>query len=204
MVSPAWRRASARASPMLTPRLHCHIALRIAPGCGSSNRMRAARRIYGPLTSVDIPEHTAKEPWPRSVLPAPQRINHAVQVVRPDQDVPGLGSLAGPDDAAALQQVHQPAGLGEPDAQLALQHGRGAELGPDDEFRRLHQQFQVVADVGVDLPLLALGGRDVLPVGRLRLARAVADHLTDFLLRDEGVLQAQRLAGAHRADTAAD
>ena len=95
MVRPAWRRASARAPPMLTPRLHCHIALRSAPGCGSSNRMRAARRISGPLTSVDIPPtHDAESRGPRSVLPAPQRINRAVQVIGPHQDVPGLGAFA--------------------------------------------------------------------------------------------------------------
>ena len=63
----------------------------------------------------------------------------------------------GPDDAAALQQVHQPPGLGEAHPQLALQHRGGAELGADDQLGRLQQQFEVVADVRVDLALRALG-----------------------------------------------
>src|SRR6266852_2302717 len=35
-VRPARRRAAARSSPMLTPRLHCGAALRAAPGAGAA------------------------------------------------------------------------------------------------------------------------------------------------------------------------
>ena len=72
-------------------------------------------------------------------------------LVRRDQHVAGLRPLARPDDAAALHQVHQPAGLGEADAQLALQHRGGSELRGDDQLGGLAQQVEVVADVAVDL-----------------------------------------------------
>src|SRR5665647_3464879 len=49
----------------------------------------------------------------------------AGQVVRGDQHLTGLGSLGRPDDLPRLQQVHQSTGLGEPDPELALQHGGG-------------------------------------------------------------------------------
>ena len=76
------------------------------------------------------------KPWqsPASRLPrrrsvATERAEYLAQVVGFDEDVAGLRSLAGADDAAALEQVHQPACLREPDPQLALEHGRRPELG---------------------------------------------------------------------------
>src|SRR6185437_7984337 len=122
MVRPAWRRASARASPMLTPRLHCHIGLRAARGAGAVAGWEPPCNA-GSLTSVDIPpKRTAGRRRSRSVLPAPERINHTIGVLGPDQDVPGLGTFARPDDAPALQQVHEPACFRETHPQFALQH----------------------------------------------------------------------------------
>src|SRR5689334_7356819 len=43
------------------------------------------------------------------------------------QHGPGLRALGRADDTSALHQVHEPAGAGEPDAQLALQHARRPE-----------------------------------------------------------------------------
>ena len=100
--------------------------------------------------------------WSRS--PAPQGGQHLVEVVWPLQDVPRLGTFAWPDNTPALQQVHQPAGLGEPDPELALQHGRRAELAGDDQLGRGDQQLKVVADLAVDLLGLLRGRRDVLAV----------------------------------------
>ncbi len=90
---------------------------------------------------------------------------HGGEVVRLDQHVAGLGAFGGAHHSPGLEQVHQAAGLGEPDAELALQHRRGAELRGDHQFRGLQQHLEVVADVVVDLLLLRLGG-DVVAVDR--------------------------------------
>ena len=76
----------------------------------------------------------------------------------------------GPDHAAALEDVHQPAGLGEADPQLALQHRGRAELRGDDQLDRLDHQVHVVADVVVQLALGWLRRGDVVAVRRLRAA----------------------------------
>src|SRR3712207_2251545 len=53
---------------------------------------------------------------------AAQGDEERVQLLGADEDVARLRPLARPDDTAALHEVHEPAGLGEADAQLALQH----------------------------------------------------------------------------------
>ena len=50
----------------------------------------------------------------------------------------------GPDDAPALQQVHEPPGPGEADPQLALQHGGGAEPAAHHQLHRLAEQVVAV------------------------------------------------------------
>ena len=134
------------------------------------------------------------------VLPASQGCQYSGQVIRDNKDIPGLGPFARADDPPALQQVHQPARLGEADAQLALQHRRGPELGGDHQFSGLYQQVEIVPDVRVDLPGPPLGHRDVLAVGRLGLLAAVGDDFAGLLLGHEGVLQPHRLARAHRQE----
>ena len=84
-----------------------------------------------------------------------QAREHLLQLVGLDQHVAGLRALRRADDAAALHQVHQPARLGEPDPQLALQHRRRPELAGHHQLGGLDQQLQVVADVLVDLLLAA-------------------------------------------------
>jgi Gpi18-like mannosyltransferase len=56
-----------------------------------------------------------------------------------DKNLTRLGPLGGADDAAGLHEVHEPARLRETDPELALEHGRGAELGRDDELDGLKQ-----------------------------------------------------------------
>src|SRR5439155_26576282 len=82
---------------------------------------------------------------------AAQTGQHLVQFIRLDQHVTRLGPLTGSDDPAGLHQVHQPAGLGEADPQLALEHRGGAELAGHHQFGGLYQQVEGVADVLVDL-----------------------------------------------------
>ena len=89
----------------------------------------------------------------RDVLAAQPR-EHAGQLLGGDQHVARLRALRRADDLARLQQIHQASGLGEADAELALQHRGRAELRRDDELGRREQQLEVVADVGVDLLLL--------------------------------------------------
>src|SRR2546423_5395244 len=112
--------------------------------------------------------------------------------------VAGLRAFARTDDAATLHQIHQPAGLGEPDSELALQHRRRPELGRDDELSRLTEHVEVVADLGVDLTMLARRGPHVLAVGRIGLPLAVPDDSADLGLRDESPLDTRWLAHAHR------
>ncbi len=58
----------------------------------------------------------------------PQGGQSLLQFVGLDQDLARLRPLGGPDDAPRLHEVHEPPGLGKPDAELALQHRGGAEL----------------------------------------------------------------------------
>src|SRR6185312_2673768 len=50
------------------------------------------------------------------------------------EDGSGLGTLRRTDHAAALHEVHEPAGTGEPDPELALEHGGGAEPAADHQL----------------------------------------------------------------------
>src|SRR5690606_13488361 len=63
--------------------------------------------------------------------------DRGAELVGVDQHVARLGPLGGAHDLAGLEQVHQAPRLREADAQLALQHRGGAELGGDHELRRL-------------------------------------------------------------------
>src|SRR6185437_14764333 len=107
---------NAHATPPLPYRTACR------PGCGSSSRMGATLQCRIANKCRHSPERTAGRRRSRSVLPAPERINHTIGVLGPDQDVPGLGTFARPDDAPALQQVHEPACFRETHPQFALQH----------------------------------------------------------------------------------
>ena len=124
----------------------------------------------------------------------------AVDLVGLDQHVAGLRALARADDSPALEDVHQPAGLGEADPELALQHRGRPELRRHDQLDRLDHQVEVVADVVVELALALLRGGDVLAVGRLQLVLAVLDDLVDLGLGHPGALHAHRLGRAHRQE----
>src|SRR5215472_15133252 len=209
MVRPAWLRACARESPTLTPRLHCltelfavlHSTELLVTRDAGAVTGYVGSRSTGAVTKCRHAPAGPRKHGPRSaVLPAPQRCQNSRQVVRDNQDIPGLGALAGADDPPALQQVHQPARLGETHPQLALEHRGGPELSVDDLLSSEQQQIEVVADVGIDLPGAPLRHRDVLAVGGLRLLAAVRDNLPGLLFRDEGVLQPQRLARPHRQE----
>src|SRR4051812_9051361 len=151
------------------------------------------------LTGGSVRRRTSS--WAGSLLSL-QRGDDTVEVIGLDQDVACLRPLAGADDAAALEDVHEPPGLGEPHPQLALEHRGGPELGGDDELDRLDHQVEVVADVVVEL---ALGGRrsgDVLAVAGLQLLLAVLDDHVDLGLGDPGTLHPDRLRGTHRQEEA--
>ena len=64
------------------------------------------------------------------------------------QHGPRLRTFRRPDDAPPLEQVHEPAGAGEADPQLALQHRRRAEPARDDELHRLVEQLVALVVVG--------------------------------------------------------
>src|ERR1035437_5183548 len=138
MVRPAWLRASAKASPMLTPRLPLPSRTARRPGGACAVTGCVWAQSAGPIASVDIPRSREGHGSCSVILPAPQRVNHFTQIIGPDPDVPGHGSFARPDDPPALQKVHEPARLSEPHPQLALQHRGGAELRANDKLSGLH------------------------------------------------------------------
>src|SRR5439155_26652728 len=70
---------------------------------------------------------------------------HLVELLDAHQHRASLRPLARADDAAPLEQVHQPARAREADAQLALEHARGPEPGPYHEAHRLAEQLVRVA-----------------------------------------------------------
>src|SRR6266581_1864123 len=55
------------------------------------------------------------------------------EVLRPDQDLPRLGPLAGTDDPVLLHHVDEACGLGVAQAQPALDEGDGGGALGDDE-----------------------------------------------------------------------
>src|SRR4051795_10121052 len=124
----------------------------------------------------------------------------AVEVVGLDEHVTGLRAFARSDHAAALEDVHQAAGLGEADPELALQHRGRPELRGDDQLDRLHHELEVVADVVVELPLGLGGCGDVLAVRRRELVLAVLHDLVHLGLGDPGALHPHRLARPHRQE----
>src|SRR6478672_9902423 len=123
-----------------------------------------------------------------------------VEVIGLDEDVARLRAFARPDDAPALEDVHEPTCLGEADPELARQHGGGSELGRHDELDRRDDEVEVVADVVVELPPGLGRGGHVLAVRRLQLLLAVLDDLVDLRLGDPGPLDAHRLGRSHRQE----
>src|SRR5580693_4148126 len=161
----------------------------------SRERPRAGNRgawSDGSAVSAAASHDDADCPWRAQILwsrlPAAKGGQHLVEVIWPLQDVPRFGTFAWSDDTPAFQQVHEPARLRETHPELALQHGRRAELAGDDQLGRGDQQLEVVADLAVDFPGLLRRGGDVRPVLDLLLLLAVLDDVPDLLLGDERVL----------------
>src|SRR4029077_20761671 len=73
------------------------------------------------------------------------------------EDGAGLRTLRGADDAAALHEVHEPSGPGEPDPELALQHGGGAEAAADDQLDGLAEEVVAVVVGGTTSGPVATG-----------------------------------------------
>src|SRR4051812_30784450 len=138
--------------------------------------------------------------WCRSLLSLVQCGDDSVEVVGLDEDVAGLRPFAGADGPAALEDVHQPAGLGEADPELALQHRGGSELRGHDELHCLDHEVEVVADVVVELTTRRCRRRDVLTVGRSELLLAVVDDLVDLGLGHPRPLDTHRLRRTHRQE----
>jgi hypothetical protein len=152
------------------------------------------------LRTADRPQRRALRQT--STGSPPRSTTRTSRAPRPHEHVARLAALGRADDAAALHEVHEPAGLGEADAQLALQHARAPELRRDDQLDRRAEHLEVVADLLVDLAL-GLGRRDdVLAERRLPLLLAVRDDRRDLRVGDERALDAHRLRGAHRQEQA--
>ena len=163
-----------------------------------NGRRAHPRRRRGPACLSEPPRaRRCSGRRPRGL--AAQSCEHLGQLLGGGQHVARLRALARPDDLARLEQVHEAPGLGEADAQLALQHRRRAELGRHHELGGGEQQLEVVADVGIDLFALD-GGRHVLPVLGAGLPGDVLDDALDLGLGDPRALHADRLGRAHRQE----
>src|SRR4051794_11059975 len=109
---------------------------------------------------------------------------HGVELLRGHEDGTRLRPFGWTDDATPLQQVHETAGPGEPDAELALQHRRRTELRPHHQLHGLHEHFVVIIVAsrtnGFPGDVVALHAFDVL---RLRcLPAPVGDDLAYLIL----------------------
>src|ERR1700722_16387971 len=105
------------------------------------------------------------------------------------QHLAGLGALRRAYDAPALEQVHQPPGAGEPDAELSLQHRGRAELGPHHELEGLTEELVVVVRPAEDpgrAGVVLTDNRFV--VDGLRLSAPVPDDGPYLLLGDPRAL----------------
>src|SRR5580704_12499311 len=73
------------------------------------------------------------------------------------------------DDAPPFEQIHEPAGAGEPDAELALEHARRSGSRPYDELHRFGEQVVGVI-LGGPGPAAAwtVAALHAVDVGRLR------------------------------------
>ena len=118
---------------------------------------------------------------------------------------PRLRAFARPDDAALLEQVHQPPGARKADLQLALQHRGRAELAAHHELHRLTQQRLVLVLVAagraeqpaaVATFVVTLDAADVDHLGRL--TPPMGNDLAHFFLADERALDALRDVGVPR------
>src|SRR6478609_9554011 len=176
----------------------CRPACRCRPGSWGSPRSRckSAAPRAARLPPRPVPKAEALAPSPRSS--GRFALLQQLELLDGHQDGAGLGAFARADDAALLEQVHDPPGTGEADLQLALQHRRRAQLAAHDELHRLTHQRLVLVVVGpvaaevaaaeLALALVALDPTDVDHLGRL--AAPVGDDLADLLLGDERALDA--------------
>ena len=79
------------------------------------------------------------------------RLLQQLELLDGHQHRAGLRALAGADDAALLEQVHDPTGAGEADLQLALQHRRRPELAAHHQLHRLAHERLVLVVVAARL-----------------------------------------------------
>ena len=112
------------------------------------------------------------------------------------------------DNAAGLHQVHRPTGLGEADAELALEHRCRAELVVTTSSIACRRSVEVVADLVSLCAAASAPVRRPGSVGDLDGRRGVrdasglriSDHGVGLALADPGALNAQRLRRAHRQE----
>src|SRR5579875_15266 len=122
---------------------------------------------------------------------SPPAFLELLQLLDAHQHRPGLGALRRPYHSTPLQEVHQPPGAGEADAQLALQHRRGAQLRADHQLAGgVEQLVVVVLAAASGTPWAVVAALHPLDVARLGLAPPVGDDLADLVLADPGPLDA--------------
>ena len=128
------RRASVMRSPTMGPpparyrrelRLGYRCSSSAKGGSTSDNKQEVERTPADqspPDRSPAERTSTGRTPAARRCGLSAQRGKNGVEILGLDQNFARLGSLARPHDSSRLHQVHQPSGLGESHAQLALQH----------------------------------------------------------------------------------
>ena len=82
--------------------------------------------------------------------------NDGIKLFRLHEDLASLRSFGWTNNAAGFHEIHQAAGLGKANAQLALQHGSRAQLGGDNQLDGFEEVIHILANFLIDF-LLGLG-----------------------------------------------
>src|ERR1017187_6314400 len=117
------------------------------------------------------------------------------------QDFARLGSLAGADDAAAFEFVHDARGAGVAEAEPALHQGDAGFLFAADDFDALLDEFLVFINPALDVRVRGRLGKlfvDFHFVTRLALLGNEFNDVLQFLVGDERALGAFQIAGTGR------
>src|ERR1017187_2375446 len=117
------------------------------------------------------------------------------------QDFARLGSLAGADDAAAFEFVHDARGAGVAEAQPALHQRDAGFLFAADDFDALLDEFLVLVNAALDVRICGRFGKLFVNFHFVTGFALLGDELHDvlqFLVGDERALGTFQIAGTGR------
>src|SRR5713226_4638846 len=123
------------------------------------------------------------------------RLDQALQLFQPDQNLAGVAALSGSDDAFLFQLIHDAGGPDVADLHLALQQRDRTVPGPDDQPRGLGQQCVLIP---AGLRAARFRPQQVLVVHRPALSLPPGDQGLNLAVGDECALRPGGSCRAHR------